>query len=123
MGDAIVKFDDRDIIDKQDKGINIVLKARCETVVRVPTNSAELKTGLISKTELLPGIYMAETLRIVREGGCLTSIVNTTEGEVNESLPIVKVEEYDIENNSIQAAFVTQGAVTREGRLTAAGKN
>jgi hypothetical protein len=85
MGDVIVKFDDRDITDKQDKGINIVLKAMCETVVKVCTNLEELNTGLISKTELLPGIYMAETLTIVREGGCLTSILNTTDADVSMS--------------------------------------
>jgi hypothetical protein len=38
--------------------MSIVLKASCETVVKVPTNSEELKVGLISKTELLPGIVM-----------------------------------------------------------------
>jgi hypothetical protein len=40
----------------------------CETVVKVATNSEELKVGLIIKTELLPGIIMAETLTVVREG-------------------------------------------------------
>jgi hypothetical protein len=45
-----------------------VLKARCETVVKVPTNSEELKVGLISKTELLPGIIMAETLNFSTRG-------------------------------------------------------
>ena len=41
---------------------------RCETVVKLPTNSEELKAGLISKTELISGIIMAETLTVVREG-------------------------------------------------------
>ena len=42
----------------------------------MPTNSEELKVGLISKTELLPGIAMAATLTVVREGGCLTGILS-----------------------------------------------
>jgi hypothetical protein len=76
MGDVKLKFDDRVLLDKQAKEINIALKARCETVVKLSTNSEELKVGLVSKTELLPGIIMAETLTAVREGGCLTSLIN-----------------------------------------------
>lgn len=63
MGDMILKFDDRVSSDEQVKEMSIVLKARCET--KVPTNSGELKVRLISKTELLPGIIMAETLTVV----------------------------------------------------------
>lgn len=88
MGDIIVRFGDREVSEEQVNETSIVLKARCETIVKVPTNSEEQKSGLISKTELLPGIFMAETVTIVREGGCLTSIVNTTEGEVTMSLAI-----------------------------------
>jgi hypothetical protein len=95
-----------------------VLKARCETVVKVPTKSEELRVGLISKTELLPGIIMAETLTVVREGGCLTSILNMNDEEVSLPLPTVELEECKIENNAIQVdTFVAHGAVTPEGRL------
>lgn len=48
-----LKFDDSVLSDEQDKQINVVLKARCVTIVKMPTNSKELKVGLISKTELL----------------------------------------------------------------------
>jgi hypothetical protein len=38
--------------------------------------------------------------------------------EVNVSLPIVNLEECDIQNNAIQVdTFVAQGAITREVRL------
>lgn len=46
-------FDDRVLPDKQVKEMNTILKASCETVVKVPTNSEELKVGSIRKTELL----------------------------------------------------------------------
>jgi hypothetical protein len=118
MGDVRLKFDDRVLSDKQVKAINIVLKARCETVVKVPTNSKELKVGLISKTELLPGIIMAETITAVREGGCLTSLLNMNDEEVSLSLPVVGLEECEIDSNTIQVdTFVAQGAITREVRL------
>jgi hypothetical protein len=67
----------------------------------VPTKSKELKVGLISKTELLPGIMMAETLTVVREGGCLTSILNMNE-DVSLSLPLVNLEECNIEDKAIE---------------------
>ena len=66
MGDVKLKFDDKILSDERVKEMNVVLKARCETVVKVPTNSEELKIGLIRKTELLPGIIMAETNRSAR---------------------------------------------------------
>jgi hypothetical protein len=59
MGNVRLKFDNRVLSDKRVKEMSIVLKASCETVVKVLTNSEELKVGLISKTELLPGIVMA----------------------------------------------------------------
>jgi len=44
-----LKCDNRVLSDEQVKGMSFVLKARCETVVKMPTNS-ELKIRLISKT-------------------------------------------------------------------------
>ena len=66
MGYVRLKFDDRVLSEEQVKEISIVLKARCVTVVEVPTNSEERKVRLISKTELLPIIVMAEPLRVVQ---------------------------------------------------------
>jgi hypothetical protein len=39
MGNVRLKFDDRVLSDKQLKEMSIVLKASCETVVKVLTNS------------------------------------------------------------------------------------
>jgi hypothetical protein len=96
MGDVRWKFDERFLLDDQVKEVSKVLKAMCETVVKVPTNSEELKVGLISKTELLPGIIMPETRTVVREGGCLTSVLNMKYEDVSLSLPIVDLEECEI---------------------------
>jgi len=65
MGNVNLKLDDKVLSDEQVREGSIVLKARCESVVKVPMNSEELKTGLISKTELLPGVIIAETLTVV----------------------------------------------------------
>ena len=113
-----LKFDDRVLSEKQVKEINVMLKAMCKTVVKVPTNSEELKVRLINKTELLPGIIMTETLTAVREERCLTSILNVNDEEVSLSLPVVDLEECEIESNTIQVDnFVVQGAIMWEGRL------
>ena len=67
---------------------------------------------------------MAETLTVVREGGCLTSILNMNDEEISLSLPIVNLEECEIETNTIQVdTFVAQGAVTREDRLRVTEEN
>jgi hypothetical protein len=85
----------------------------------VPTISKELKVGLISKTELLPGIIIAESLTAVREGGCLTSLLNMNDEEVSLSLAVVGLEECEIERTTIQVdTFVAQGAITREVKTT-----
>ena len=118
MGDVRLQFDDKGSMDETGKPVSIILKARCETVVKVPIKSKELKVGLISKTELLPGVIMAETLTVVREGGCLTSILNMNDEDISLFLPLVNLEECNIEDNAIEVdKFLVQKAVTREDRL------
>ena len=59
---------------------------------------------------------MAETLTVVREGNCLTSILNMN--DVSLSLPLVNLEECNIEDKAIEVdMFLVQGAVTWEDRL------
>ena len=118
MGNVKVKFDDKFLSDERVRAGSIVLKVRCETVVKVPTNSEELKTGLITKTELLPGVIIAETLTAVRDGGCITSILNMNDEEVSLPLPVVELEYCEGEFNTIQVdTFIAQGAVSCEDRL------
>jgi len=112
MGNVNLKFDDKFLSDERVREGSIVLKARCETVVKVPTNSEQLKTGLISKTELLPGVIIAETLTVVRDGGCLTSILNMNDEEVSLPLPVVELEECEGEfNNTDRHVHSTRGSI------------
>jgi hypothetical protein len=61
---------------------------------------------------------MAETLTGVREGGCLTSLLNMNDEQVSLSLLVVGPEECEIGSNAIQVdTFVEQGAITRDVRL------
>jgi hypothetical protein len=97
MGGVRVKFDEDTEVNGPASTVYTILKPRSETIVRVPTDSPELKTGLISKRELVPGVIVAETLVTVHEGTCLTSILNTNDREMRISLPTVDLEDYQEE--------------------------
>ena len=49
--------------------------------------------GLISKKELKPGVYLAESLTKAMNGRCITCIVNTLEEDINLDPPQVLLEE------------------------------
>jgi len=66
--------------------INLILtlKFRAESIVRLPTKSKGI--GIISKCELAPEIYLAETLTKGVDDYCVASIVNTSE-DVTVEIP------------------------------------
>jgi len=72
------------------------LEARTENIVLLPTHSSG--QGLIFKQELIPGVYLAESLTVERDGHCITSIVNTLSEEVTLDTPLVTLENYEIDN-------------------------
>jgi hypothetical protein len=80
-GKVILKFDKERQPERSNKEVRIILKPRCETTVKLRTRSRELETGLNDRTEIAPGVITARTLATVREGACLTSIVNMTDEE------------------------------------------
>ena len=60
--------------------------------MRVPENSGSGFTeGLIERKELIPGVYLAESLVTVRDGYALTGVLNTREEEVSIPISAVKV--------------------------------
>jgi len=74
----LVKFDPKP--DKSNsENCMLTLIARSEDVVKLPTKS--LGHGIISKKELMPVVYLAESLTKAINGMCITSIVNTLEEE------------------------------------------
>jgi len=80
MGDVVVKFHPKP--DKiSNENYKLTLKARSENIVNLPTKS--MGHGLISKKELIPGIYLAESLTKEMNRKCFTSIVNTLEEDIN----------------------------------------
>jgi hypothetical protein len=92
MGDVVVKFDPKP--DKvNSKNCKRTLKTRSENIVKLPTKS--LGHGLISKKELIPGVYLAEFLTKTMNGKCITSIVNTLERDVTLDPPQVLLQAID----------------------------
>jgi hypothetical protein len=67
-----------------DKSVNkLTLPARAEVIVRLPVTEESPGTeGLIERTELLAGVYLAESLVRVDKGHVITSVLNTREEEV-----------------------------------------
>jgi hypothetical protein len=59
MGNIIIKFDSKGDNENK-KSRKCTLKARTENLVELPTSS--IGQGLIPKIELLPGVYLAESL-------------------------------------------------------------
>ena len=68
---------------KDERVRKLTLPARTEMIVQVPVD-AELQAqeGVVGRAELLPGVYIAESLVKVENGCIITSIVNTTTAEV-----------------------------------------
>ena len=64
-----------------------------------------VQEGLVGGAELLPGVYMIESLVKVENGCIITSITNTTAEEVELLEQVVKLEEIDGRNTS-EAVFV-----------------
>jgi hypothetical protein len=62
---------------------------------------------LISRKEIIPGIYMAESLTRETEGACITSIVNTLEEDVTIDAPLVELEELEEPIQSEVMLFAT----------------
>ena len=108
LGDVVVKFDPKP--DKaSSENCRLALKARSEYIVKLPNKS--MGYGLISKKELMPGVYIAESLTKERNGKCITSIVNTLEEDITLDPPQVLLEAVD---DSEEAMTVIHAAVLLE---------
>jgi hypothetical protein len=69
--------------------------------VKLPTRSKELETGIVDRSEVMPGVIIAGALTIVREGACLNSRVNMYDKEVEITLPTVNLEHCETETTLI----------------------
>ena len=65
----------------------LTLSARTELIVQVPVDTGpRVQEGIVERAELMPGVYMAESLVTVAKGCVITSIINTTEEDVEFSV-------------------------------------
>jgi hypothetical protein len=60
---------------------------------------------LLPKSELLPGVYLAASLMREVRGGCVTSIITTTETDVTVELPCVDLEDMDSSERLLTLTF------------------
>ena len=96
MGNLEVKFDDKVETQAEEMRMYITLPPRSETMVEVPTKNDEGWSGVVTKEELIPGVYMAETLTTSVHGRCVVSILNTLETDVTMQTPEVHLEPYEV---------------------------
>ena len=79
LGDVVVKFDSKP--DKiSSENCKPTPKTRYENIVKLPNKF--MGHGIISKRELIPGVYLSESLTKEINGRCITSIVNTLEEDI-----------------------------------------
>ena len=90
MSIVIMKFDS-ETDGTKDETYKLTLKHKTERIVRLSTKSKGL--GIISKAQIMPGIYLAESLTEEINGYFITSIVNTLETEITVDSPYVELEE------------------------------
>jgi hypothetical protein len=76
----------------QDRSVDrLTLPARTETIVRLLVNvESRVREGLVERSEIITGVYVAESLVKVRNGHIITSVLNTTEQEVEIPNPEVQ---------------------------------
>jgi hypothetical protein len=110
MGEVVLNFDDEPD-ETTDANSILTLKSRAESIVRLPTKSKGL--GVISKSELAPGVYLAEALTEGVNGYCVVSIVNTSEEDVTVEIPPVELEE--IEDDDSKKALIFSTSVDEIG--------
>jgi hypothetical protein len=76
----------------------LTLSARAEVIVQLPvTEESFAKEGLVERTELLEGVYLAESLVRVDKGYVITSVLNNREHEVE--IPSREVQVIELEGN------------------------
>jgi hypothetical protein len=78
----------------------ITLPPRAESVVRIPVAPGSPNVGVISKSEIQEGVFMAAALTKVVDGCAVTSILNVNEVEAEISEPIVRLDEVDLVKES-----------------------
>jgi hypothetical protein len=72
------------------------LLPRSETIVRFPVESkSNLTEDVLERREIVPGVYVARSLVKIVKGYALTSVLNTTEEEVELGEPTVQVMELE----------------------------
>ena len=96
-----------------DRRVNkLTLPARTELIVQVPVDAGlRVQEGIVERAKLMPRVYMAESLVTVAKGCVITSIIYTTEEDVELFDPVVKLEELG-DSDTSEAAIM---GVTEQG--------
>jgi hypothetical protein len=99
-------------VQKRANTKSIRLPRRSEVIVRLQVEEGiEGTEGLIKKTEITDGVYLASSLTRIEDHQAITSILNTRETDIVIDIPAVKWEKFRLENSGEdQPSYI--GAVT-----------
>ena len=102
----------------------LTLPARTELTVLVPVNAGpRVQEGIVERTELVPGVYMAESLVTVAKGCVITSDINNTKDDVELFDSVVKLQELgDSDTNEAAVMGVTEQVEERDDQNLSRGE-
>jgi len=97
----------------RDRRVNkLTLPARTKLIVQVPVDAGpRVQEGIVERAELMPGVYMDESLVMIAKGCVITSIIKTNEEDAELFYPVVKLEELGDSDTSAAAIM----GVTEQG--------
>ena len=82
--------------NSRERAGRIRIPPRSESIVRLPAETGSTPAeGLVERKELLPGVYLAESLMKVVNGCIITSLLNATEKDVKMPEPVVMITDVD----------------------------
>jgi hypothetical protein len=96
MGEIVMDFDEPD--ETADVNHILTLKSRAESIVRLPAKSNGI--GIVSKREIVPGVYLAEALTEAEDGYCVANVVSTSV-DVTVEIPFVEIEKVENDSESV----------------------
>jgi hypothetical protein len=102
----------------------LTIPARTEMIVRLPVSTeSHVKEGLVEKSELLTGVYLADSLVKVNNGHVITSVLNTREQDIKISNPKVQlIELEDNDKDEVAVIGLTEQSKDRDDQSSSRGE-
>ena len=126
LSDSVINLEENKIqsqlgnfpISNKKKGVTLKLKARTKQLVTIAAKTTDLKEGYLSQIPPGPGVYLGESLVAIRDGNIQVYCINTSNQDIEISIPPVGVEEFELVEPSPRTEKKAHGN-TRSASLAA----